>query len=111
MVQSRNLHVSGYNKKKQPGNPSPAIDMSGVCDTVSSHVEGCSIPQINTFFNVLPSGISLHIGGICILGSTGEKEDLPLETHQALVAEILGEGRYVSLKKYSMGPLLQSSKY
>ena len=77
MVQSRNLYVSGDNKKKQLGNPSPTTNMSGICDEVSSHAEGCIIPQINTFFNVLPLGISPHTGGICLLGSVEEKEDTP----------------------------------
>ena len=66
------------------------------------------------FFNVLPSGISPHKGGICLLSSVEEKEDLPPEAHEeseALVAEILSEKRDVSLKKDSVGPLLQSSKY
>ena len=46
-----------------------------------------------------------------LLGFGGEKKDLPLEIHQALIAEILGEGKDVSLKKDSIGPLLQSSEY
>ena len=73
--------------------------------------EGCSSLQINTFFNVLPSGISPHTGGICLLGSAGEKKNLPPGAHEALVAEILGEKGDVSLKNDFMGPLLQSSKY
>ena len=56
--------------------------MLGICDEVLSHKEGCISPQINTFFNVLPSGISPHKGGICLLGSIEEKEDLPPEAHE-----------------------------
>ena len=112
-MQSRDFYGREDNKKKQLGNSSPATDSSGVCDEVSSHEEGCSSPYINTFFNVLPSGISPHIGGICLLGSIGEKEDLPLEEHEeseALVAKIWSEKREVPLKKYSVGPFLQYSK-
>ena len=68
-------------------------------------------PSDKYIFNVPPSGISPHTGGIFLLDSAGEKKDLPLEAHQALAAEILGENRDVSLKKDSIGPLLQSSNY
>ena len=111
MVPPRNLHKKEDNKKKQLGNPSLATDTSEVGDAVSSHVGGCNNPQINSFLNVMPSGISPHIGEICLLDFSREKKDLPLEIHQTLIAEILGEGRDVSLKKDSMGPLLQSSEY
>ena len=47
-----------------------------------------------------------HTGEIFLLVFAGEAGDLPLEAHQALVAEILGEKGDVSLKKDSMGPLL-----
>ena len=79
-----------------------------------SHEEGCINPQINTFFNVLPLGISPHKGGICLLGSIEEKEDIHDEAHEegeALVAEILSERIDVSLENDSMGPFLGSSKY
>ena len=62
----------------------------------------------------MPSRISPHKGGICLLGSVEEKEDLPPEAHEeseALIAEIFSEKRDVSLRKYSVSPLLQSSKY
>ena len=101
-------------KEEQSCNPSLSTDMSGVCDEVLSHKEGCSSPQINTFFNVMPSGISLDKGGICLLSSEGKKEDLPPKAHEeseALIAESLSKNMDVSLKKYSMGPLLQYSKY
>ena len=111
MVQSRNWYEKEDDKEKLPCNPSPDTDTSGICDEVSSHGEGCNNPQINTFFDVLPSGVQPHIGGICLLGSVGEVEDLPLNAHQALVAEISGEKGDVSLKKDSVGPILQSSGY
>ena len=79
-----------------------------------SHEEGGSIPQINTFFNFLPSGISPHKGGICLLGSVEEKEDVHAEAHEegeALVAEILSERVDVSLENNFVGPFLRSSKY
>ena len=107
MVQSKNLYGRRDDKKKLPCNPSPATDTLGICDEVLSHGEGCSSPQINMFSDVSPSGVPPHTGGICLLGSVGEAEYLRLEAHQALVAEILGEKWDVSLKKYSMGPLLQ----
>ena len=78
---------------------------------MSRHGDGCSSPQINTFFDVPPSGVPPHTGGICLLCSVGETEDLPPEAHEALVAEILSEKRDVSLKKYSKVPLLQYSGY
>ena len=111
MVQSRNLYVSGDDKKKLPCNPSPATDMSGVFDEVSSHGEGCSSPQLNTFSNVSPSGVPPHIGAIFLLSSAREAEDLPLEAHQALIAEILSAKSDASLKKDFVDYLLQSSKY
>ena len=59
-----------------------------------SHEEGGNNPQINTFFNFLPLGILPHKGGVCLLGSVEEKEELPPEAHgegEALVAKILSE--------------------
>ena len=47
--------------------------------------DGCKSLQINTFSDTPPSGTSPHMEGVCLLGSTGEAEDLPLEAHQALV--------------------------
>ena len=79
-----------------------------------SHEEGGSSPQINIFFSVLPPGILPHKGGICLLSSVEEKEDLPPEAHEegeALVAEILSKRMDVSLENDSMGPFLGSSKY
>ena len=95
-------------------NPSPFIGTSGICDEVLSHEEGGNSPQINTFFNFLPSGISPDKGGICLLDSIKEKEDVHAESHEegeALVAEILSERMDVSLEKDSLGPFLGSSKY
>ena len=106
MAQTRSLYRKEDDKKKQLGNSSPATNTSGICDEASSHREGCNNPQINTFSNVLPSGVPPHIGGICLLGSIGEAEDLPLEAHQALIAKILGKKGNVSLNKYYVGPLL-----
>ena len=48
---------------------------------------------------------------MCLLSSTGEAGDLPLEAHQALVTEILSGKRDVPLKKDFVGPLVNSSKY
>ena len=111
MMQSRNLYVRGDDKKKLPCNPSPATATSRSFDEVLSHGEGCNNPQINMIFDVLPSGVPPHIGGICLLGSTAKAEDLPLEAHQALIAEILSAKGDSSLKKDYMDHLLQSSKY
>ena len=111
MVQSRNLYVSGDDKNKLPCNPSPATDTSGVCDGVSSHEEGCSSPQINMLFDIPPSEAPPHIGGIFLLDSAGGARVLPLEEHQALVEEISGKKGDVSLKKYSVVPLLQYLGY
>ena len=89
MVHSRNLYGREDDKEKQSCNPSPFTDTSRICDGVLSHEEGCSSPQINTFFNVLPSRMSPHKGGIFLPCSIGEKEDLPPEAHEeseALVA-------------------------
>ena len=62
----------------------------------------------------MPSGISPHKGGICLLGSIEEKEDVHAEAHEegeALVAEILSERMDVSLENNYVGPFLGSSKY
>ena len=72
--------------------------------------DGCSSLQINTFFDTLPSGTPPHTEGVCLLSSTGEAEDLPLEAHQTLVTEILGGERDIPLERDSMGPHLQYSK-
>ena len=74
---------------KQSCNPSPTTDTPRICDEVLSHEEEGSGPKINKFFNVFPSRISPHKGGICLLNSVEEKEDLPPEAHEeseALVA-------------------------
>ena len=79
-----------------------------------SHEEGDINPQINTFFNFLPLGISPHNGGICLLGSVKEKEDVHAKAHEeseALVSEILSERMDVSLEKDYVGPFLGYSKY
>ena len=72
-MHSINLCGKEDDKEEQSCSPSPFIDMSGVCDEVSSHEEGGRSPQINTFFNFLPSGISPHKRGLCLLGSVKEK--------------------------------------
>ena len=93
MVHSINL--SGKDdKEEQSCSPSPFIDTSGICDEVLIHEEGGNNPQINTFFNFFPSGISPHKGGICLLGSVEEKEDVHAKAHEegeALSAEIFTE--------------------
>ena len=114
MVHSINLCGREDDKEEQSCNPSLFIDTSGICDEVLSHKEGGSSPQINTFFYFLPSGISPHKGGICLLGSVKEKEDVHAEAHEeskALVSDILSERMDVSLEKDSMSPILQSFKY
>ena len=114
MVHSRNLYGREDDKEEKSCNPSLFINMSRICDEVLSHEEGGNSPQINTFFNFLPSGISPHKGGICLLGSVKEKEDVHAKAHEeseALVAEILSEKMGVSLEKDSVGPLIQSFKY
>ena len=72
--------------------------------------DGCSSLQINAFFDTLPSGTLPHTEGVCLLDSTGEAEDLPLEAHQALVTEISRGERDIPLERDSVGPRLQSSK-
>ena len=114
MVKSRNLYRREDDKEKQSCNPSLFTDMSGICDEVLSHEEGCSSPQINIFFNVLPSGISPHEGGMCLLGLVEEKEVIhpeACEEGEALVAGILSERVDVSLENNSACPFLGSSKY
>ena len=73
MVHSINLCEREDDKEEQSCNPSLFIDTSGVCDEVLSHKKGCGSPQINTFFYFLPSGISPHKGGMCLLGFVEEK--------------------------------------
>ena len=111
---SGNLYGKEEDKEEWSCNPSPAIDTSRVCDEMLSYEEGGDNPQINTFFNFLPSGISLHEGGMCLLGPIEEKEDIHPEEHEedeALVAEILSERMDVSLENDPMGPLLGPYKY
>ena len=69
-------------KEEQSCNPSLSTDMSGVCDEVLSHEEGGSSPQINKFFIFSPSVISPHKGGICLLSSIEEKEDVHAKAHE-----------------------------
>ena len=77
---------------------------------MSSYEDGCSSLEINTFSDTSPLEAPPHTRGICLLGSTGEVEDPPLEAHQALVTKILNEKWDVPLKKDFVGPHLQSSK-
>ena len=51
-----------------------------------------------------------HTGGICLLGSNGEVEDLPLEAHQTFTTEISDEERDIPLEKDFEGPHLQYPK-
>ena len=79
-----------------------------------SHEEGGTSPQINTFFNFLPSSISPHEGGMCLLGPVEEKEDIHLEASEegeALVAGISSERVDVSFENNSVGLFLISFKY
>ena len=88
--------------------------MSGVCGEMLSHEEGGSNPQINTFFDFIPLGISLPKGGMCLLDSVEEKEDTALEAQEeseALVAKILRKRMDASLENDSVGPFLGSFKY
>ena len=71
---------------------------------------GCSSLQINTFYDTPFSGTPPHPKEVCLLGSNGEAEDLPLETHQTFVVEISDEERDIPLEKYSEVPCLQSPK-
>ena len=113
-MHSRNLCGKQDDKEERSCNPSPFIDTSRVCDEVLNHEEGCSSPQINTFFNFLPSGISPHKGGMCLLGSVEEKEGIHVEAYEegeALVSEILSERVDFSLDNNSVGPFLRYLKY
>ena len=113
-MHSINLCRREDDKEEQSCDPSSFIATSGICDEMLSHEEGGNNPQINTFFNVLPSRILPHKGGICLLRSIEEKEDLPPKSHEeseALVAEILSERMDVSLENDYVGPFLGSSKY
>ena len=101
-------------KKKQSCNPSPTTDTSGICDEVLSHEEEGSSPQINTFFNFLPSGISPHKGRMCLLDSIEEKEDTAPEAQEeseALVEKISSKRMVASLENDSVGPFLGSFEY
>ena len=67
----------------------------------------------HTFLNFQPLGISPHKGGMCLLGSVKEKEDIHAETYEegeALVSEILSERVDVSLEDDYVGPFLRSFK-
>ena len=110
MAQTRSLCKNEEDTKNQLGDSSYATSILEICSKGTSHEDGCSILQINTFFDILPSVAPPHIGGICLLSSTGKVGDFPLETHQALVTEISSRKRELPLKKYSVGPFLQSSK-
>ena len=110
MVQTRILYRKEDDKKNQPGDSSHATNTLGSCSEGTSYEYGCSSLPINMFSDILPSVALPHTRGICLLGSTGESWDLPLEAHQALVIEISSEKRDVPLKRDSMVPFLQSSK-
>ena len=111
MVQSRNQYIGRHDKRRLPCNPSPTTNTPEVCDEVLSHRKGCNSSQINTFSDVPPLGVPPHTWGICLPGSAGEAEDLPLEPHQALVVEISSAKGDASLKKDCVDHLLQYSKY
>ena len=79
-----------------------------------SHEEGGSSPQINTFFNFMPSRMSPHEGGRCFLGLVEEKEDIHAKAHEegeVLVAGISSAKVNVSLENDSVGPPLRSFNY
>ena len=114
MAHSRKLCGKQDDKEEQSCNPSPFIDKSGFCDEVLSHKEGGISPQKNTFFNFFPSGISPHKGGMRLLGSVEEKEDIHAEAceeSENLVLEILSERVDVSLEEEFVSPFLRSLKY
>ena len=78
-----------------------------------SHKEGGNSPQINTFFNFFPLGISPH-EGMCLLGPVKEIKDIHAEAHEegeVIVSKIFSEMADVSLENNSMGPLIQYFKY
>ena len=111
MTQTRSLCKKEEDKKNQPGDSSYATNILEICSKGTSYEDGCRNLQINMFSDISPSEAPPHTGGICLLGSAGEAGDLPLEAHQALIAEILGEKGDVSLEKDFVGPLLQYFGY
>ena len=78
----------------------------GICSEGTSYEYGCISLQINTFSDIPPSVAPPHTGGICLLSSTREVGDFPLESYQALVAEISSINWEVPLKKDFVGPFL-----
>ena len=88
MVQTRSLYRKEDDKKNQPDDSSHATITLGIYSEGTSYEDGCSSLLINTFSDIMPSVAPPHTGGMCLLGSTGEAGDLPLEVHQALVTEI-----------------------
>ena len=85
--------------------------MSGVCDEVLSHEERGSSPQINTFFNFLPSRMSPHNGGTCLLSSIegkGDAHDEEYKEGEALASGVLDERVDISFENDSVGPCLRS---
>ena len=100
MVHPKNLCRRENDREERSCNPSLSIDMSGVCGEMLSHKEGGSNPQINTFFEFMPSGISPPKGGMCLLDFVEEKEDTTPEAQEeseALVTKILSETMDASL--------------
>ena len=110
MVQTRSLYKKEVNKKNQPGDSSHASSTLGICSEGTSYEDGCSSLPINMLSDIPPSVVPSHTRGICLLSSTGEEGDLPLEAHQALVTKISSGKQDVPLKRDYVGPFLQSSK-
>ena len=88
MAQTRSLCKKEEDKKNQLGDSSYATNILEIYSKGTSYEDGCSSLRINTFSDILPSVEPPHTGGICLLSSTRKAGDFPLETHQALVAEI-----------------------
>ena len=110
MAQTRSLCKNEEDTKNQPGDSSYATNILEICSKGTSYEDGCSSLQINMFSDIPPSVAPPHTRVIFLLGSTGEERDFPLESHQALVAEISSRKRKVPLKKDYVGPFLQYSK-
>ena len=110
MAQTRILCKKEEDKKNQLGDSSYDTNILEIRSKGTSYEDGCSSLRINTFSDIPPSVAPPHTGGICLLGSTGEVGDFPLEAYQALVSKILSISWEVPLNKDSVGPFLQSSK-
>ena len=110
MVHSIKLCGKEDDKEEKSCSPSPFLDTLGVCDEVLSHEEGGNNPQINTFFNFMPSGISPRKGGLCLLSFVEEKYGIHAEAYkegEVLSSGILNKKVDSSFENNSMGPFLR----